>query len=193
VLALAVGMIVLVLVQAGGSRRSVVIAEVLALLVIGVGVYLVLPASITSRLTNYTANFNSKSSIALLYREDYAQQAEKIIAAHPWTGVGVGDYIAGSARLLTQTSDPHDVVLLEAAEGGYVFLASFIVLILGSAYAMWRARRVELAAAAAAVLLATVAHGLVDVYWARGTPVLGWLLVGMVCALALPGRAEALQ
>ena len=27
------------------------------------------------------------------------------------------------------------------------------------------------------------AHGLVDVYWVRVTPVLGWLLVGMVCGL----------
>jgi membrane-bound metal-dependent hydrolase YbcI (DUF457 family) len=81
--------------------------------------------------------------------------------------------------------------LLEAAEGGYLFAASFIFLILGAAFALWRLRRVELAAVATAVLLATAAHGLVDVYWVRGTPILGFLLVGMVCALAAQRRRGA--
>ncbi len=76
------------------------------------------------------------------------------------------------------------MLLLEAAEGGYLFLASFLLLIGGTAVALWRMRLVPLAPAAAAVLLATAAHGLVDVFWARGTPVLGFLLVGMVCGLA---------
>ena len=49
-------------------------------------------------------------------------------------------------------------------------------------------RRVELAPVAAGVLVATVAHGLVDVYWVRVTPVLGWLLVGMVCGLYAQSR-----
>jgi hypothetical protein len=44
---------------------------------------------------------------------------------------------------------------------------------------------------AAAVLLATVAHGLVDVYWVRGTPVLGWLLVGMAFGCAWSARRKA--
>jgi hypothetical protein len=33
-------------------------------------------------------------------------------------------------------------------------------------------------------------HGLVDIYWVRGTPVLGWLLVGMALAQAHAARAE---
>ena len=60
--------------------------------------------------------------------------------------------------------------------------SSFVLLVLGSAIALFtKMRRIPLAAAAAAVLLATAVHGLVDVYWVRGTPVLGWLLVGMAC------------
>jgi len=43
---------------------------------------------------------------------------------------------------------------------------------------------------AAAVLVATAAHGLVDVYWVRGTPLLGWLIVGMVCGLVSKGSSE---
>ncbi len=71
------------------------------------------------------------------------------------------------------------------------FAASFILLVVGAAFVLWRLRRVELAAAAGGVLIATVAHGMVDVYWVRGTPVLGWLLVGMVCGLAAQRKADA--
>jgi ABC-type amino acid transport system permease subunit len=105
--------------------------------------------------------------------------------------VGVGNYLAGTASNLTLVSDPHDVILLEAAEGGYIFAASFILLVVGAAFVLFRLRRVELAAAAGGVLIATVAHGMVDVYWVRGTPVLGWLLVGMVCGLAAQRKADA--
>jgi hypothetical protein len=53
-------------------------------------------------------------------------------------------------------------------------------------------RSIELAPVAAGVLLSTAADGLVDVYWVRGTPVLSWLLVGMVCGLyATRQRGEA--
>ena len=75
------------------------------------------------------------------------------------------------------------MLLLQAAEGGYLLAASFVLLIAGSFLALFRMRRIDVAAVAAGVLLSTVAHGLVDVYWVRGTPVLGWLLVGMVCGL----------
>ena len=146
--------------------------------------YQYLPSNITARLTNLSSATGTAGAYAIDIRSEYAHDAEQLIAAHPLTGVGVGNYVAGTPALGTQTTDPHDVVLLEAAEGGYVFAASFILLIGGAAFALWRLRRVELAAAAAAVLLATAAHGLVDVYWVRGTPVLGFLLVGMACGLA---------
>ena len=64
------------------------------------------------------------------------------------------------------------------------------MLIGGTAIALWRMRRVELAAAGAAILMATVTHGLVDVFWVRGTPVLGFLVVGMACGLAERWRRE---
>ena len=79
--------------------------------------------------------------------------------------------------------DPHNVLLLQAAEGGYLLAAGFVLVIAGSLLALFRMRSIELAPVAAGVLLSTAAHGLVDVYWVRGTPVLSWLLVGMVCGL----------
>jgi O-antigen ligase len=190
ILALVVGIAVISLAYGGGRRRAV-LAGTLAIVISGLVVFQFLPASTTSRITNLSAAGNSSSSWAIFYRDQYYHAAEQLIAAHPWTGVGVGNYVAGSASNLTLATDPHNVILLEAAEGGYVFAASFILLVIGAAFVLWRLRRVELAAAAGGVLIATVAHGMVDVYWARGTPVLGWLLVGMVCGLAARRRADA--
>jgi hypothetical protein len=189
-LALVVGLVVLS-VMYGGARRRTIVARTLALVLIGTAIYPFLPGDVASRLTSYTTAAGATGSFAIDLREEFAKDAEQLISQHPWTGVGVGNYVAGTAANFTSTTDPHDVILLEAAEGGYVFAASFLLLILGAAFALWRLRRVELAAVAAAVLLATAAHGLVDVYWVRGTPILGFLLVGMVCALAAQRRRGA--
>jgi O-Antigen ligase len=188
-LALAVGLVVLSIMY-GGRRRRAIVARTLAVVLIGASIYPFLPGDVTSRLASYTTTTGAAGSYAIDIREAYDRDAEQLISEHPWTGVGVGNYLAGSADNLTQTTDPHEVILLEAAEGGYLFAASFICLIAGTAFALWRLRRVELAAAAAAVLLATAAHGLVDVYWVRGTPILGFLLVGMVCGLAAQRRRD---
>jgi O-antigen ligase len=190
IVALVLGIVVIALMHVGRSRGTVV-AGALAIVITGLVAFQFLPASTTSRITNFSASGNSAGSWAIFYRDQYYHDAEALIAAHPWTGVGVGNYLTGTAGNLTVATDPHNVILLEAAEGGYVFAASFILLVLGVAFALWRVRRVELAPAAAGVLLATLAHGLVDVYWVRGTPVLGWLLVGMVCGLLAQKKSEA--
>jgi hypothetical protein len=189
-LALVVGLVVLS-VMYGGARRRIIVTRTLALVLIGVAIYPFLPGDVSARLTNYGTTTGAVGSYAIDIREEYDRDAEQLISEHPWTGVGVGNYLAGIDSNLTATTDPHEVILLEAAEGGYLFAASFIFLILGAAFALWRLRRVELAAVATAVLLATAAHGLVDVYWVRGTPILGFLLVGMVCGLAAQRRGRA--
>lgn len=189
VLAVAVGVAVLS-VMLGGRSRQMLIARTVMILVLGVVVYQFLPGDVTAHLTDFSGAGSSSNAYNIDIRYQYDHDAEALIAAHPWTGIGVGNYLAGSVADGTQTTDPHDVILLEAAEGGYLFAASFLLLIGGAALALWRLRRVELAPAAAAVLLATVAHGLVDVYWVRGLPVLGFLLVGMVCGLAARRQPE---
>jgi O-Antigen ligase len=185
ILGLVVGIVTIAIMHRGASRRAVFVGT-LALLVTGLVIFQFLPASTTARLTNLSSTGNSSSSWAIYYRTQYYRDAELVIAAHPLTGVGVGNYVSGSAANRTFNTDPHQVILLEAAEGGYLFAASFILLFLGTTRALWRLRHLELAAVAAGVLLATLAHGMVDVYWVRGTPVLGWLLVGMVCGLSVP-------
>jgi hypothetical protein len=189
VLALVVGIAVLT-VFLGGRSRQVLLARTLMVVLTAALIYQWLPSSITTRFATLSSGTTTTAAYAIYIRGEYDHDAEQLIAEHPWTGIGVGNYLAGSPALGTSTTDPHNVILLEAAEGGYVFAASFVLLILGSAFALWRLRRVELAPAAAAVLLATAAHGLVDVYWVRGTPVLGFLLVGMACGLAVQRRRE---
>lgn len=188
VLAVFVGVVVLSVMLGGRSRRMLV-GRTVMIVALGAAVYQFLPGDVTAQLTTLSGAGGSSSAYNIDIRYEYDHDAETLIAAHPFTGVGVGNYLAGTVARGTLTSDPHDVVLLEAAEGGYVFAASFLVFIFGAAFALWRLRRVELAAAAAAVLLATVAHGMVDVYWVRGLPLLGFLLIGMVCGLVPRSQA----
>jgi hypothetical protein len=183
ILGLMIGIAVLSVVLGDRSRR-VLFTRTLVVLLTGIALYQLLPSDVTARLTSFSGAAGTSGAYNIDVRFQYARDAERIIESHPWIGIGVGNYQAGTPAGGTQTTDPHDVILLEAAEGGYIFAASFVLLIGGIALALWRLRWVELAPAAAAVLLAATVHGLVDVYWVRGTPVLGFLLVGMTCGLA---------
>lgn len=183
----AVGLVVILALQ----KSNRIFARIALVSIVALVAYALLPVSLQNRLTNYSSGTGSQSSYANHYRQEYAKDAEHVIAKHPVAGVGVGNYVAGNARNLTLVTDPHNVLLLQAAEGGYAFALSFVVLIGGVALVLRRMRSVTLAPVAAGVFLATFAHGLVDVYWVRGTPVLGWLLVGMACAASARQRENA--
>jgi O-antigen ligase len=102
------------------------------------------------------------------------------VKQHPLLGVGVGDYLTGDPTNDTVTTDPHNVLLLDAGEGGLPDLALFLVMLAGTGIVMLRRKRFSRWAGPALALQAAIlTHGLVDVYWVRGTPVIGWLLVGM--------------
>ena len=153
--------------------------------------FMLMPSSLRTRVTTLSAGTNTPAAYDLKIRQQLSTDARAIIARHPWVGVGVGNYQNADANSKQPSNDPHEVLLLQAAEGGYVLAVSFVLLVLGSAVALFtKMRRIPLAAAAAAVLLATVTHGLVDVYWVRGTPLLGWLLVGMACGEFARRRQE---
>lgn len=180
----AIGLVVILLVQ-GIRRPQRSILQALALAAVVLAVFSITPASDRARITSFGSKGSAAAAFTVRVRQNYRADAIKIAAAHPWIGVGVGSYLSGVEEFgLTSTTDPHDVLLLQAAEGGWLFAVSFVVLLGGVALALIRLRHVDLAPAALAVLVATAAHGMVDVYWVRGTPILGWLLVGMTCALA---------
>lgn len=189
--ACAVGVFVLLALRWLHSPRQA-LATGLAVATIAVLAFQLMPPQAQAFVTSYGSQGDTHAAWNIRFRQAYQRDALTIIRAHPWFGIGVGSYAAVVAQdNLTPTDDPHDVVLLQAAEGGWGFAVSFLVLIAGTALALIRLRRIELAPAAVAVLLATVAHGLVDIYWVRGTPVLSWLLTGMVCALAWQSREPA--
>lgn len=186
IIATLIGAVVVMVMQ--GLTPRLIVTRTVPLAVIAAVAFVLMPSATQQRITSLSAGTESSAGRAIQYRQTYAADAWPIIHAHRWTGVGVGNYAAGDAYALTRVQDPHQVLLLQAAEGGYGLAAAFVLLIGGSVFALWRMRRVELAPAAAGVLLATAAHGLVDIYWVRVTPVLGWLLVGMVCGLYAQSR-----
>jgi hypothetical protein len=181
IVAAALGLATLILLQS--SRSHALITRGVPVVAIAVAAFALVPSSVQERVTTLSSAGNSPAAYSISLREQQADDARELIAEHPWTGVGIGNYLTGDSSLGTQTDDPHQVLLLQAAEGGYVLAASFVVLIAGTLLVLGRVRRIETAPAAAAVLVATVAHGLVDVFWVRGTPVLTWLLIGMTLGL----------
>jgi O-antigen ligase len=175
-----IGLMVILVLQRRRARP--VLTRVLPVALVALGAFALSPADVQSRVTTYHSGQSTPGAYAIYVRKKLAKDARETIDAHPWTGVGIGNYQAAvSAVGATPVLDPHQVVLLQEAEGGYIFGAAFVVLVAGTMLALRRMRHVDVSAAAAGVLIATVAHGLVDVYWVRGTPILGWLLVGMAC------------
>jgi hypothetical protein len=189
VVATTIGLVVILALQ--HSRAGSTFARLAVVGVVAFVTYALLPVSLQGRLTTFLPGTGTRSAYALHIRQQYVTDAKHLIAAHPVTGVGVGNYVAGDPTNLTATTDPHNVLLLQAAEGGYGFALSLLVLVGASAAVIRRMVSVEIAPVAVGVLLATFAHGLVDVYWVRGTPVLSWLLVGMACGVLARVRSNA--
>lgn len=185
ILGAGVAIVLFVLVHGGQSRVKTVLRliPVAALVVVG---YKFLPDRLQHRTTDFTA---SEQNYSLKIRQAYQREAWASIHRHPLFGVGYGNFRGGSAADGTLTTDPHEVVLLEMVEGGYPQGAAFIVLLAGTGLVLLRrVRRDRVAATALVVTASLITHGLVDVYWVRGTPDIGWLLTGM--ALATGGLAS---
>jgi hypothetical protein len=190
IVAAAIGIIVIVVLRGLPARQMAI--RIAPVLIAASLTFALIPGTSQERLTTFSAGTTTKAEYSIWYRDQYAADARRIIEANRWTGVGVGNYGSANASSSNPVADPHDVLLLQAAEGGYLLATGFVVVIAGSLLALYRMRTIGLAPVAAGVLLSTVAHGLVDVYWVRGTPVLSWLLVGMVCGLyATRQRGEA--
>lgn len=190
ILATVLGVIVILAVRGFGIRFILVRGVPLA--IVAAVAFFVLPSSYQSRITTLAPGQQTRAQYSIKIRQQLSTDAKHIIRDHPATGVGVGGYYAADSKITTRpVLDPHQVLYLQAAEGGYGLALSFIVLVVGLVLAVWRMKNVTIAAAAAGVLVATAAHGLVDVYWVRGTPVLSFLLVGMVCGSLLRERAAA--
>lgn len=177
-LGLLLGLAVLVVARPGADKLKTAALLIPFLLVLGLA-YAALPDDVQTRTSTLSGGTGSSGQYTIQIRETYRGDALAIIERNPLLGVGIGNYLAGNQSDLTLTNDPHNVLLLEAAEGGVPLVGALVVLMVGSGALLWRRRHdTPLAAVALAVQASTIGHGLVDVYWVRGTPVLGWLLVG---------------
>jgi hypothetical protein len=184
-LGLVLGILVLLVANIGTRRVRTALILLPVIVVLGV-TYASLPDDVQQRTSTLTAGDRANGGGAqytIRIRGAFQRDAITLIREHPGTGVGIGHYLSGDLFRGTLTADPHNVLLLEAAEGGLPMLAAFGVLILGTCVVLWRRRRDSpLAVVALAVQVSTVGHGCVDIYWVRGTPVLAWLLVGAALA-----------
>jgi hypothetical protein len=178
---LVVGLVVFTLLRSRDPLQFLVRALPVILLLLGV--YSLLPASQQGRIRGNTGATTFSDNV----RKTYAIDARRIIREHKIIGVGIGNYSAGDASLQTETDDPHNIILLETAEGGAALITAFIVLQLGGLVVVFRRRHQNpWALAAIVVQSAILAHSLLDIYWVRGTPVPGFLLIGL--ALAAGGQ-----
>lgn len=126
----------------------------------------------------------------LMIRKAYRQDGRALVEAHPLLGVGTGNYETGAGA--TRTVDPHNVLIRVAGESGYPGLLAFLVFLGGTLLLMVRRLgRNPWAGPAIAIQVAAFTHGLVDVYFVRGVPVLGWLLVGMALNPAFDRERDA--
>ena len=107
----------------------------------------------------------------------------RIIRAQPWTGIGFGNFESWSLAIGTYTDDPAQSSSARGCRGWLPALGSLrgprhrherlLVLRRASYFSLPTALAVQ------AWLLT---HAMVDVYWVRGTPEVGWLLVGAALA-----------
>jgi hypothetical protein len=205
VLGAGLGGLVLLSFRGLGTWRKTTAAIVPLVLVCVVG-YFVVPNSLQARVRSTFASDKIPSGIGqsnllpgdlpssqytVQLRTIFRHEGIALVKQHPIFGVGVGDYLTGNPTDLTRTSDPHDVLLLDAGEGGIPDLALFLLMLAGTGIVMVRRRKSSpWAGPALALQAAILTHGLVDVYWVRGTPVIGWLLVGMALNPLLAHQPE---
>jgi hypothetical protein len=183
ILAAGVGVLVVLMLRGLGSWRRTVTAIVPLAVALVVG-FQFLPEEVVARNTDFSAGQAGTDLTAAQYsvklRDTFREQGWQLVDEHPVFGVGPGNYRTGTPGQESYTTDPHNLAIRTAGDVGYPGLATFGLLAVGSA--LLAARRIRVnsyAAIAVAVQAGLLAHGFFDVYWVRGTPVLGWLLIGM--------------
>jgi hypothetical protein len=205
VLGAGLGVLVLLALRGLGTWRRTA-AAILPFVLVCVAGYFVVPSSLQARVRSTFASDKIPVGVAqsnvlqgdlpssqytVQLRTIYRREGIILVRQHPIIGVGIGNYLTGDPASNTLTNDPHDVLLLDAGEGGLPDLALFLVMLAGTGIVLLRRRRLSpWAGPALALQAAILTHGLVDVYWVRGTPVIGWLLVGMALNPLLSHQPE---
>jgi O-antigen ligase len=129
-----------------------------------------------ARVTSGNARFQS-----FQVRRTVGGQALHLWRESPLLGRGIRVYEDPNSTL---RSSPHNVVYEALVESGIVGLAALLILEGGVILVLSRAGT-ELSIAALAVVVATLTHGLFDLYWVAGTVTLTWLIVGIAAGATI--------
>ena len=142
----------------------------------------VLWASLPQESREYATSFEAKGQNNIQTRLDDYALARHYFDTSPLYGVGVQ---------LRKQSDATNVVLFTLAETGILGLLTFGLLYAAFFRAVWQMRLkvlpkdplFSLYAVGSALLVARLAHGMVDHYWGRGPTFMAWAAFGMFVAV----------
>jgi putative inorganic carbon (HCO3(-)) transporter len=145
-------------------------------------VIVVLWASLPEGSREYVTSFEAKGQNNIQTRLDDYALARHYFDTSPIYGIGVQ---------LRKQSDATNVVLFTLAETGVLGLITFGLLYAAFFRAVWQMRSkvlptdplFSLYAVGSALLVARLAHGMVDHYWGRGPTFMAWAAFGMFVAV----------
>ena len=173
---------------AGRRSRGAALLAVLAVLLFGlVGGYALVPASVQARLAGILADVNladvrtayvTAENFAVLEREAHWLAGLNMVSAHPFLGVGLGNFnvrfaeFTASPTFLISQGHAHNYYIQVAAEAGLIGLAAYLLLLGAIVLAGARALRATagrdslahaLVVAACGVVTAVAIHNLFEV------------------------------
>jgi O-antigen ligase len=152
--------------------------------------FLLLPDTAQARLISADEAGQFNIDIRGLFVQDAIEQWQ----VSPWTGIGVGNYRQRADGLQQVLGyDPHNVYVLALTEGGYVHFVAFILLMAGTLIWLMRMPKTSLTVLAITVQSATLVHSYIDVFWVRGTPALGFVLMAAAAAATHRAKMQAPQ
>jgi hypothetical protein len=121
----------------------------------------------------------TKTTNSIAVRTQVEEYARKLWGTAPFTGVGIRYYTDPAFQARSPlVQGPNNAVDEALAESGVVGAAGLIIFLSGSIAVLAR-RRHPLAIAGLGLVVARLAHGMVDIYWTAGNSALPWLIVGM--------------
>ncbi|MCC6484206.1 MAG: O-antigen ligase family protein [Armatimonadetes bacterium] len=161
------------------------------------GLVIAIPAAVLvwhalpEEATEYASDISAK---AHTIQTRFATMQDVMAAFHksPIIGVGVG---------LRKQAEPHNVFILTLGETGILGAIGFVAMFAGGFWTFVLARRTagkdrltdEILILGMSVLLVSVTHGMMDVYWRRGVGFMGWAAVGMAANIIATSRRRLIH
>jgi len=199
------GLLVWTLGAARGRAQRSILVGALALVLFLAALFLFGGGEVRDRLARLTQEALAVEqegvvgTVDLDFRQPIFRDTYGLIIEHPWAGTGLGQFRYVFPHYRNESVRPVRILhpesdwLMVAAESGIPAALVLLLLVAWYVQRAWRGRLGRdglLHWTAASAILATVAHGLVDVPWHR--PALGWFLM-VVAAVSVPGSRLAIH